>query len=600
MKRNAVFCRGLFALIGCIFGTTAHAQTVAQGQESAVAVLDTSVLFAIGAREAEQQIRGSFGWPTFQEGFVDGVYFRFDPDGYARFSTSPRLDEDVFEVVCATGSTACAAKKETVEIGLTSGGKVQINFSGITPDDSFFVSDRSAELPLPPTILEPLDVRLETLLAAGGDLIIKRNQEVLQAIPLSGFSAVTTYLRWVAQGQSPRVFPRGWPVPAQSDQMADSGLTAPGQWNSPNSPPQAVSTTFATRQANTQTGFQRQFQNGQFTGQQIGRPAPNATLQTYPQPTVQQWQTVPQQQAIQAQNPQIDALQSTVQSLQDEVMRLRGAGAGAGNAPAVDEVGAFAGQAQGRNLSITSELQAEQLRQSPQAARLPNLTNAPLEFGTTTPSQTEQQSPARAMIPASPRVEMASINRLEQRLYAVEAEVITLRRELLGQLAELRQALAQGQANTHFEILSQRSQMQQGMSPNHSTPQQPAMQPMQGARLPQAAPGASPTVSNLETSLASRLNQAAGLPVEANVQAQGTVMSPERVNLDRSLVEELLKNLDAQTTQDAGVVTQTPSDPAPEMAEETVETEGTESDFISLSDYINQVLKAEENAGAGN
>ena len=46
------------------------------------AILDTSILFAIGAREARQELRGSFGWPTFQEGLVEGVYFRFDPDGY--------------------------------------------------------------------------------------------------------------------------------------------------------------------------------------------------------------------------------------------------------------------------------------------------------------------------------------------------------------------------------------------------------------------------------------------------------------------------------------------------------------------------------------
>ena len=64
------------------------------------AVLDTSILFAIGAREARQELRGAFGWPTFQEGLVEGVYFRFDPDGYARFAPTPRLDTDVFEVIC--------------------------------------------------------------------------------------------------------------------------------------------------------------------------------------------------------------------------------------------------------------------------------------------------------------------------------------------------------------------------------------------------------------------------------------------------------------------------------------------------------------------
>ena len=45
------------------------------------AIIDVSIPFAIGAREARQELRGAFGWPTFQEGLVEGVYFRFDPDG---------------------------------------------------------------------------------------------------------------------------------------------------------------------------------------------------------------------------------------------------------------------------------------------------------------------------------------------------------------------------------------------------------------------------------------------------------------------------------------------------------------------------------------
>ena len=84
-----------------------HTQSAQQeGFENTTEILDTGILFAIGAREAEQALRSSFGWPTFQEGFVDQVYFRFDPDGYARFSPNPRLDDNVFEVVCAGASTA--------------------------------------------------------------------------------------------------------------------------------------------------------------------------------------------------------------------------------------------------------------------------------------------------------------------------------------------------------------------------------------------------------------------------------------------------------------------------------------------------------------
>jgi len=242
LLKNAV---GLLAVLLLPCSNPTNAQTNIQpAPEQSTAILNTSVLFAIGAQEADQALRGSFGWPTFQEGFVEGVYFRFDPDGFARFSPSPRLDEDVFEAICANASTACIAKKGILEIGLTPAGQVQIRINGITPTDGIFVSDRTSELPLPTSILEPLTPRLESLLSGGGELIVKREIEVVQSVSLLGFSAVATYLRWVAQNQSPRVFPRGWPVPAQSQNQLSSGLTQPNQWTPPNTGPQAAETTW--------------------------------------------------------------------------------------------------------------------------------------------------------------------------------------------------------------------------------------------------------------------------------------------------------------------------------------------------------------------
>lgn len=218
------------------FLPTAHivlAQGTTTGNpEVSTAILDTSIPFAIGAREGEQTIRGSFGWPTFQEGFVEGVYFRFDPDGYARFSSSPRLDEDVFEVICQNATTICVAKKDGMEIGLTAQGRPQLRINGITPIDRFFISDRKNELPLPNTILGPIDQRLETLLSSGGDLIIRRELETLQTLSLSGFSATVTYLRWIAQNQASFVFPRGWPAPSQQAGSKFNGLTLPNVWDS--------------------------------------------------------------------------------------------------------------------------------------------------------------------------------------------------------------------------------------------------------------------------------------------------------------------------------------------------------------------------------
>ncbi|MBE9476845.1 MAG: hypothetical protein IME92_06825 [Proteobacteria bacterium] len=231
MKTLSYTC--ITALLICLLPLTnpALAQNVnGEGTETATAILDTSLPFAIGAREGAQTIRGSFGWPTFQEGFVEGVYFRFDPDGYARFSTSPRLDEDVFEVTCQNATTICVAQKNGLEIGLTPQGNPQINISGITPADTFFISDRKNELPLPNSILGPIDQRLEALLSTGEKLIIRRELETLQAFSLSGFAATVTYLRWVSQNQASFVFPRGWPVPSQQTGQQNADLTSPDAW----------------------------------------------------------------------------------------------------------------------------------------------------------------------------------------------------------------------------------------------------------------------------------------------------------------------------------------------------------------------------------
>lgn len=226
-------CTSTAALLMCLlpFMSPASAQDISvENTETATAILDTSIPFAIGAREGEQTIRGSFGWPTFQEGFVEGVYFRFDPDGYARFSTSPRLDDDVFEVRCQNATTLCIAQKNGLEIGLTAQGRPQIRISGVTPADTFFISDRKNELPLPNSILGPIDQRLETLLSTDGDLIIRRELETLQTLSLSGFAATVTYLRWVAQNQASFVFPRSWPTPSQQTGQQNSGLTLPDTW----------------------------------------------------------------------------------------------------------------------------------------------------------------------------------------------------------------------------------------------------------------------------------------------------------------------------------------------------------------------------------
>lgn len=204
------------------------------------AVLDTSILFAIGAREARQELRGAFGWPTFQEGLVEGVYFRFDPDGYARFAPSPRLDTDVFEVICRPRTLVCMARKDTMQVTLNNRGQVQLELANISENDQFVLSDGISELPLPPSIVQPLEPRLELLLAAGGELFVRRNGNDVHRISLAGFGAVVPYLRWVAAQQDYTVLPRGWPVPNASPGNDRPGLTQTTLWQSPMPQPHVV------------------------------------------------------------------------------------------------------------------------------------------------------------------------------------------------------------------------------------------------------------------------------------------------------------------------------------------------------------------------
>ena len=207
------------------------------------AVLDTSILFAIGAREARQELRGAFGWPTFQEGLVEGVYFRFDPDGYARFAPTPRLDTDVFEVICRPRTLVCMGRKEALQITLNNRGQVQLQLDNVSDADTFAISEGINELPLPRSILQPLDARLEILLASGGELIGRRGEQEIHRISLAGFGAVVPYLRWVAAQQDYTVLPRGWPVPNAAMPAEAPGLTRTSSWASPMPQPHVVSQT---------------------------------------------------------------------------------------------------------------------------------------------------------------------------------------------------------------------------------------------------------------------------------------------------------------------------------------------------------------------
>lgn len=177
---------------------------------------------------------------------MEGVYFRFDPDGYARFAPTPRLDVDVFEVICRPRTYACAARKDGLEVFLTDRGQLQMRLENALAGDMFFVSEGVSEIQVPERILQPLDVQLELLLGAGGELSTRRGGTEVSRVSLKGFSAVTAYLRWIAARQDYAVLPRGWPVP---NAETSGGMTKPAAWNSPMPQPQVVAPGYGANMA---------------------------------------------------------------------------------------------------------------------------------------------------------------------------------------------------------------------------------------------------------------------------------------------------------------------------------------------------------------
>lgn len=559
MKSTTKIVLGVCLAYFQAFSPQVLAQTANQtGFEQSTAILDTNVLFAIGAREADQAIRGAFGWPTFQEGFVEGVYFRFDPDGYARFSPSPRLDEDVFEIICAKASTACIAKKNVLEIGLTPSGEVQIQLSGITPQDSFFVSDRKSELPLPPSILGPLAPRLEALLSGGGELLVKREVEVIQTISLVGFSAVATYLRWVSQNQSPRVFPRGWPVPAQSVSQTATGLTQPNQWIPPNSGPQQALTTW---------GIQQQLQSGNRSV--TGRTSNPVQTRMFNSSSIARNQ-------LQAQNGQnLASLQNQILELQKNLRGIVNDTPQSGNLEQFQQSGmqrqsdevmdyerAFAQQARGRSLPELpgglgvggdSTVLTQQSRDRQLAQILPDRR---LSAG----GGQGDLIPSLSLVPADVKGLLNRIELLERSIYALRQDFSIQIAEIKGQIS--RNAVSQIAPNNGVDQLT--------VSSNARTPvKAPELNNSEHSRE---------LLAKLEATLLQRL---ASQNQSGVIQMKTTAPSADTASVSRSALEELLGELSLQseTKQENSI------DPSTEPSQN--------NDFVTLDSYINQVLRKE-------
>ena len=554
MSKLKLWCSGLALCL--MTGGPVYAQSAQQeGVVNTTQILDTGILFAIGAREAEQAIRGAFGWPTFQEGFVDKVYFRFDPDGYARFSNSPRLDEDVFEVICAESSTACLAKKNGIEIGLTPGGQIQIKLLGITPQDSFFVSDNNTELPLPPTILEPLDARLEALLATGGELLIKREQETVNSISLMGFSAVITYLRWVAQNQDSRVFPRGWPVPAQEALARAGGLTQPGQWQSPTPQPQVANTTFAQQAASP--AFDQHSQASAAFGSTQGLQTSLSSLSTQ-QNVSALGQAAFGSAAGHALN-QVDPpsglqqLQSTIQNLQAEIEALRN------------------GPTQRASQDWNSSGLVNQSSEPNYERETPVQTG---NFGGQTPSLVQHNQSNHTSVPTVHHTsgQGSELLMILNRIVEIETKIIEMERDMTNAIRDL-----QFQAR-HLSSNSNSLKFEDQKGSDHSS--EDMVSNLDG-------------MSSLEKILLNRLGDAETLTPE---QVSKLTVSP--IEATAPSQEDLIRGLLEQLSNAEGGVTPASVESEEPKNEQSTEMESpnsaqAEEGFVTLSDYINNILKSE-------
>lgn len=321
----------LAALAPVLMTAPVTAQTQPRGPEafeSENAILDTALPFAIGAREARQSLRGSFGWPTFQEGLVEGVYFRFDPDGYARFSPSPRLDTDVFEVVCRPRTYSCMGRKDTMSVVLTNRGQLQVKIEGVAAGDRFFATDGISEIQLPDRILQPLDVQLETLLSTGGEMQVRRGSEEISNISLKGFSAVAGYLRWVLSRQDYSVLPRGWPVPNSKVDTGD--MTRPATWDSPMPQPQVLAPNVYGGAGNAGGEFGNDVAGMRQEIQMLRQllEERSATEGNAPQPPVAPMTTVVQAGTDPMLGSRLTELQTIAEDIRREIETLQGAPAG--------------------------------------------------------------------------------------------------------------------------------------------------------------------------------------------------------------------------------------------------------------------------------
>lgn len=180
----------LLAALSTVPGLVSAASVVPYG-----ARLDTSRPFASDAVEQEAYLRHPPGWSVFQEGMAGGLHYRFDPDGYARFSKDLRFGPDGWEVTCTDWpQAACLGRRGSVQLRLSPDGERRLEVVDVLPGETFKREDSAGSLgafwpaaELPPTLL------------SARALVSTRTGERL---PVDGAEIVATYMAWVQSGQA--------------------------------------------------------------------------------------------------------------------------------------------------------------------------------------------------------------------------------------------------------------------------------------------------------------------------------------------------------------------------------------------------------------
>lgn len=160
-------------------------------------IVDTAVPFVAGGVQNELLLRGPVGWDTYQSGVADGLYYRFDPDGYARFGASERLDEDYWEIVCTVQPVDCTGRRGPVTLQVDAEGYPTVEIENLNPQGSFRLADAGA----PALTLAELSAPAHaTELLAASEL---RPETEGAPVAIGGIGTVARYIRWVENGQAP-------------------------------------------------------------------------------------------------------------------------------------------------------------------------------------------------------------------------------------------------------------------------------------------------------------------------------------------------------------------------------------------------------------